>query len=359
MSVTTSYLRRLRRVGADEALASRRLGRGKVFHCTGKEYSVGYLALHRAPKQEQKPSGDWLALDTAAGMIALDASDAEALLNQLSDVPFVTASADGDEQAWYAALYDQHLLPGFRRLFGHLRPLAPPRDEAHAGLRPYRLAWRFGEHGGHLPLALADATLERLLGRAPWRVVSYLDTDRLTIRTPLRLGWLQLARDEVMQLGLGDVLIATQPLFSVAGEGIAQLAGARLQLHYQDDGTRNAYRVTHLHTTAEDDPLMHDDYDMDTGLAHADTETASPHTRLTLSLQAGEISLSLAELAQLEEGSVLVAAGEAPGHATLYHRQRPIARGELVDVEGRLGVQLTQILLPVRPFDDPGTDDAP
>lgn len=68
---------------------------------------------------------------------------------------------------------------------------------------------------------------------------------------------------------------------------------------------------------------------------------------VTLSLQAGQIDLTIEALSQLTPGSILTATGEPVGHATLYHGHQPVARGELVDVDGRLGVQLTSVLLPV------------
>ncbi|WP_277394973.1 FliM/FliN family flagellar motor switch protein [Pseudomonas viridiflava] len=42
-------------------------------------------------------------------------------------------------------------------------------------------------------------------------------------------------------------------------------------------------------------------------------------------------------------GSVLTFNGCTPGHAMLHHGERVLAHGELVDVEGRLGLQITRM----------------
>ncbi|WCN08404.1 FliM/FliN family flagellar motor switch protein [Marinomonas mediterranea] len=70
-----------------------------------------------------------------------------------------------------------------------------------------------------------------------------------------------------------------------------------------------------------------------------------PDAPLELTLNAGRISASFDELSQLNIGSVLVATGEKAGYATVYHQQQAIARGELVNVEGRLGIQITHVFL--------------
>ena len=77
-------------------------------------------------------------------------------------------------------------------------------------------------------------------------------------------------------------------------------------------------------------------------------------------LQKGQVNLPLISrlagielyFTQMRVGNVLIATGEPLGYATLYHRQQPVARGELVEVGGRLGVQISSVLLPGMSTDD-------
>lgn len=66
---------------------------------------------------------------------------------------------------------------------------------------------------------------------------------------------------------------------------------------------------------------------------------------LELTLRCGQVSLTLGELRRLGSGTVLEVAGIAPGFATLCHGERVVAEGELVDVDGRLGLQITRMAL--------------
>ncbi|RMM42525.1 HrcQb [Pseudomonas syringae pv. aptata] len=65
---------------------------------------------------------------------------------------------------------------------------------------------------------------------------------------------------------------------------------------------------------------------------------------LDLTLRCGDLRLTLAELRRLDAGSILEVSGIAPGHATLCHGEQVVAEGELVDVEGRLGLQITRLV---------------
>ncbi|MCF5467659.1 FliM/FliN family flagellar motor switch protein [Pseudomonas syringae] len=64
---------------------------------------------------------------------------------------------------------------------------------------------------------------------------------------------------------------------------------------------------------------------------------------LDLTLRCGELRLTLAELRRLDAGTILEVSGIAPGYATLCHADRVLAEGELVDVDGRLGLQITRL----------------
>jgi type III secretion protein Q len=66
------------------------------------------------------------------------------------------------------------------------------------------------------------------------------------------------------------------------------------------------------------------------------------HLPLDLTVRCGQLNLSLGQLRQLSSGTVLVANGVTPGFATLCHGERVVAEGELVEVDGRLGLQITR-----------------
>ncbi|WP_434702630.1 FliM/FliN family flagellar motor switch protein [Pseudomonas sp. Z1-12] len=67
---------------------------------------------------------------------------------------------------------------------------------------------------------------------------------------------------------------------------------------------------------------------------------------LDLTLRCGELKLTLGELQRLSTGTIVEVSGIAPGHATLCHGEHVVAEGELVNVDGRLGLQITRLATP-------------
>ncbi|MDF5890680.1 FliM/FliN family flagellar motor switch protein [Pseudomonas syringae pv. syringae] len=105
------------------------------------------------------------------------------------------------------------------------------------------------------------------------------------------------------------------------------------------------------------DQQSHDDEHAEQAFGYADSEAEheeqsgdrheSPmldSLELDLTLRCGELRLTLAELRRLDAGTILEVSGIAPGHATLCHGEQVVAEGELVDVEGRLGLQITRLV---------------
>jgi type III secretion protein Q len=86
------------------------------------------------------------------------------------------------------------------------------------------------------------------------------------------------------------------------------------------------------------------------------TDDAAVHAPLTLdpldqlpmalTLRCGTLTINLGDLRRIAAGTILEVSGITPGHATLCHGERVVAEGELVDVEGRLGLQITRMASP-------------
>ena len=78
----------------------------------------------------------------------------------------------------------------------------------------------------------------------------------------------------------------------------------------------------------------------------AETQTALDsldQLPLSLTLRCGSLELTLGDLRRIAAGTVLPVNGVTPGFATLCHGERVVAEGELVSVEGRLGLQITRM----------------
>jgi type III secretion protein Q len=67
---------------------------------------------------------------------------------------------------------------------------------------------------------------------------------------------------------------------------------------------------------------------------------------MALTLRCGTLNINLGDLRRVAAGTILEVSGITPGYATLCHGERVVAEGELVDVEGRLGLQITRMASP-------------
>ncbi len=103
---------------------------------------------------------------------------------------------------------------------------------------------------------------------------------------------------------------------------------------------------------AQDAPEYHIDHEQDeeTDTEHVEypEEQAQPITPLSqlpimVTVRCGALNLTIEELQRLGSGTVLEVQGVTPGYASLCHGEQVVAEGELVDVGGRLGLQITRM----------------
>ncbi|WP_019411291.1 FliM/FliN family flagellar motor switch protein [Pseudomonas psychrophila] len=102
-----------------------------------------------------------------------------------------------------------------------------------------------------------------------------------------------------------------------------------------------------IDSDADEENLRFDDaYPGATDAPHAIAPAPSvlAGLNLELTLRCGHINLSLSALQHLAPGSVLGISGVTPGHATLCHGERVVAHGELVEVDGHLGLHITRVV---------------
>ncbi|MFJ4143880.1 type III secretion system cytoplasmic ring protein SctQ [Pseudomonas sp. NPDC089734] len=341
----------LRPIKTTEASIRQRIGTGLrlPFQLNRQQ---GQLDLRLAPTAGQ--SVDESHLECASGPLQL--TNTEALLGLLSSCPALLQPADGSEDHhWYWQLYNHYLSPELQHLFGTLHPLEGPQEPGldcllEARINGLRVCSR---------LRAPSATLLDLLDRGPWQREPVAHDVRWPINIPLLLGHLTLTYRQLSGLRPGDVLLPDHPLFTPDGRGILQLGSCRLSLAQEsahalcftltelEQDTMNA-TIDHFSASDSDNPLMLEDIQEHDELSDSQASRSDDLERfndlsLALTLRAGNLSLSLGQLRSLAVGSVLTFNGCTPGHAMLFHGERTLAHGELVDVEGRLGLQITRM----------------
>ena len=352
-------------MSGDDAVARQRLGTGVSlsFEVAGE---TGLLEL---TLDSGAVGGGSCLLECTHGVLALD--EPGPLLSLFGECPVVLPAEPGPDDAWFWALFQQTLSEPLRQAFGFLKPTTGP---AVRGI-PCRLEARLGAAHATGHLELAGSTLLGLLRAGPWQRRTTPVDDHFALHVPLPLGHLVLAAGQVSALRPGDVLVPETALFDPSGQGQVRLDRHCLRVGVYSRSaplrlTLLALEETDMSTTADTDILTPDwddtaryepDAEVPTAADFAAPDDADAQTAeapmhgpaatgerfddlpLALTIRCGHLSLTLGELRNLAPGAVLQVQGVAPGAATLFHGERALAQGELVDVEGRLGLQVTRV----------------
>jgi type III secretion protein Q len=135
----------------------------------------------------------------------------------------------------------------------------------------------------------------------------------LRVAVSVRSGRAAVSAGELAALAAGDVLLLDPP---AAGDGALVLpGGARLRGRYEPDGFHVEEPAL---TTSERNALV----------------------PILLEIELARVEIPLGELARLEPGAVLPLNLDRRGLVTLRVGERALGRGELVDVEGSVGVRV-------------------
>jgi type III secretion system YscQ/HrcQ family protein len=231
-----------------------------------------------------------------------------------------------------------------------LRVRAPLRaaEEAHARVGDARvLVWPLalalsGEHAGTLRVFIAESTARALATRAqiaPRR--SQVAT--LPIALCAHAARVTLHRRELAALAVGDVIIPDRCALARDARGYAgpielhAIGNARVLLHAQ----AHAAALTIDAVTGNGEDVMSEGKRIQT--AALDAARLGDDVPLELCLEVARFNLPLGELSALAPGEIL-STGRAIGeHVALSIAGRVVARGELVDIDGEIGMRVLEL----------------
>lgn len=315
-----------------------------------REESAGELRL--LPSQTRTPPHQPSAIfSCAAGTLTF--SDPLPVLGLISDCPALAGISTADN-AWYWRYFSQQLSPQLSALFEFLQPADAPAEPANPDIT-LRLDVSLGEERAISLLSLSWETLHKLAQHPAWQRLAAPLNPELPLRLPLTVGKLQLSAARVRNLTAGDLLLPTETFFSPQGQGVMPLA--RRQFHVQLELASETTHRDLLHITFSEEltmtypnaPLEYDEQQDGEEVVSAEewqttTRGSFDDLSLDLTIRCGNLQLTLGELQQLDAGSTVLVQHVTPGEALLCHGNSLLAKGELVDVNGTLGFQVTRML---------------
>lgn len=318
----------LPQLDATTVAAGRRLGRGLryAFQVAGEP---GELLLEpgRAPE-----GGVCVSFESRCGVFTL--SDAGPLLSLFGECPVVLAETGNDPQSWFWVLFEQRMSAQLTALFGYLRPLA----DSQPGAFECCLSVVLGPSRSVGRLIMTGHSLLALCAAGQWQAVKAALPDCFAVPVPVVLGYLPLTVEQLRTLHPGDVLVPERLLFNADGEGQLRVGRWRIKSRIDDEGGYRRLTLCALEESAVDEVMF-----AGTDVARHEGDEPFETLQVELSVRCGALKLSLGELRQLAPGMVLSIEGYGTGMAGLYYGDRPIGHGQLVEVDGRLGLQLSRI----------------
>ena len=153
-----------------------------------------------------------------------------------------------------------------------------------------------------------------------------------------------LGADRLRTMSRGDIVIPEQPLFDVTGRGSLRLGGWVITVHNHSGLDLEVVDVYSSAAVENDENSVPSTHHLDPSNQDADDAELEALHDLPVQVQfeMGSLSLSLNQLQSLAPGSVLrMQSVAAPPIVSIRAGARLLGKGELVDVDGQLGVQIT------------------
>ncbi|RLM25314.1 hypothetical protein BIY29_07320 [Brenneria alni] len=332
-----------------EANVRNRLAAG-LYLPFSRQDQPGEIHVSLAADGDNAPLSYWRC---DCGIFAL--STPSPVLGLLSDCPLLPVAETPAEQQWYWTLYNQSLAPSVSAVLGHIHP-QPDADTGEALLK----GWVAVSWNGLRTRSLIQASTTvwlALLSQSGWQATYLPLPDSLSFTVPLILADAVLTPEALRPLHTGDLILPTHPYFSPDGLGSITLPPWRIQGTVQLEGLAPYHFVI---SDMENVPMNESFDDMQEYEVNSEGDNVTnnslsesvnrPHTAslpplpVTLNIRCGQITFTLPELQRLTSGAVLTLRDVVPGEAWLCHGDIPLAHGELIDVEGKLGLQITRML---------------
>ena len=208
-------------------------------------------------------------------------------------------------------------------------------------------------------------TLSYWLNNADWqyikRPISKLITSSyLTKTVAIIVGKVYIFHHIYQTLKVGDVLLPQQTKFDCQGKGTLHIGHNLITVQWLQCQNYQITNIEHTNMTQEhSSELTSANIENIEQISHSSEPASSveplakdelPQTvlnelELIFNIEIGSITLTLEQLQNLSIGSIVTVSDSPPGQATLRHRNRLIGRGELVNVEGRVGLQILSLEL--------------
>jgi type III secretion protein Q len=345
-ATSARHMIRLREIDSVQAQLARRMGCGLqaglwLDAATTLRMEASGLRPASAPPPHRP-----LLLQTQAGALSL--SPAREIVRALASIDLPDDAGTDALHAMRLDMAAQALPTGCLPLFGASTFLVGHGDGSNNAPGPLEVTLTIFQPQARLGMvATLRGTAEALLhalSQAEWQSIDdgkpAPEPQDMQITVPVCIGTTTVSLPTLDALAPGDIVVVAHPRFDLDGEGELQIAKgfARCVLH---TGNHTQVELTEWHPTTAG-PTMNDEQEY-LGAREVNHDEPLDDVPVTLSFELGSLELTLADLRTLAPGRVLDIAGELPPLVAICAGRRRIGLGELVDLGGRLAVEVRRI----------------
>ena len=324
-------------VEAARVAALHRLGRGlRMPFQVGDQQGAFVLEPGRAPEGRSP-----VCFESAVGVLGF--SEPEAMFSLMGECPVTLAEAGNDSTSWFWELFQHHLSPQVVALLGYLR-LLPAAKTLGFGCR-FTVMLGASKVAGYL--WLAPQSLLAMCAAGAWRSTASSLPASFPLAIAVTVGRLNLPVGQLRSVRAGDVLMPEQAFFDAQGRGHVRIGRRHLQGRIDDESGPLCLNLIAIEEASMDEHFVVEEYpgpEQDQPVEDVFGREPFDELSMALTVRCGVLSLTLGELRNLAPGAVLGITGYAPGMAGLYYGERPIGQGQLVEVDGRLGLQVSRVV---------------
>lgn len=172
----------------------------------------------------------------------------------------------------------------------------------------------------------------------------------LSIRLPITIGSLTLGMNEAQQLTCGDLLLIEQTSFTKDGGGTLDMGPFKLFVHIAPEQPHYSLTINSWEKNMSNEPLANNDDELisdDMEVRYGDEETQESSLPVSdlpmkVDVRLGSIKFTVKDLGNLVEGKLYPIDSATPGQVQLMSNDMELARGQLVEVDGKLAIEITR-----------------
>lgn len=204
------------------------------------------------------------------------------------------------------------------------------------------------------------------------------DVNNILLDKNIILGRQTLYYKQYQQLTCGNVILVNQPKFDIEGIGIFNIGSFAVKIAYENGNLTFIEWVQAMKEKEENDEWNFDDNvdnldeyntkeeqleqenessneieDLEESLPESDEDSEQQLVQeqnhpfadvpININFSLGQLKLPISEIMQLQAGSILKLEKHMPAQVSIYANNKMIGAGEVVEIDGQIGVQITHL----------------